>query len=626
MAAVGVTISATASPEASALANQTPTPPTPVASVRTNAAQPASPPWMKDLIIYEIATKGFTSPNGPESGTFNSLRAKLPYLQELGVTGIWLTGYSLCDAHHFYNIWTQYAVIEPDKLDPTLGTEQEFKTLIDEAHQRGIKVCLDVITHGLMDYSPVIKAHPAWFRGSITGMSEFDWWGGHADLEDWWVYVYTGYVTKYGVDGFRLDVGIYRPDLWERIRRNAAAAGHPIVVWEEGNSVIPGVTDFTQRENTITSTETGGLNQVLVNDLPGFYDRKFGRAGYYKVAVIYLDGTVIEGSTKGDGRLGVHLVGLTADRVSRRAGDVLPEITTGPLQLPDGLLDVQLTLENASSKPIANIVVGNDMGEKWELRTRGWQTRPIFVENPESYNPLVIGPRVDIYVATLAWGSSVQLSCHDNGWEGHALDKSPYAAQGSRSMFGYSFLFSPMIPIFFGGEEFNATFHGMPGLSPNEYGGKDAGRGTWLYGTMLDWSELNEPARREMFNDVKKMIAIRKQYSETLAMWPGGKVPNLRAVPHQGDIEVPIPYVRWVDHSAILIAGNRNSSQDANLKLQIDLGDIGLGGHAAYRVTDLWSGGKPKTYSEAELGNFSCTVKRDNTPGGGILVFEIEPA
>src|SRR5689334_11726510 len=86
-----------------------------------SSAQPAdwrkSPEWTKDLVIYEIATKAFTSPNGPESGTFASLKTRLPYLQELGVTGIWLTGHSLSDPKHFLNIWTQYACIEPDKID-----------------------------------------------------------------------------------------------------------------------------------------------------------------------------------------------------------------------------------------------------------------------------------------------------------------------------------------------------------------------------------------------------------------------------------------------------------------------------------------------------------------------------
>ncbi len=252
--------------------------------------QPASPEWMKDLIIYEVATKGFTSPKGPESGTFNSLRSRLTYLQELGITGIWLTGYSLCDPHHFYNIWTQYAVIEPDTFDPGLGTAEEFKVLIYEAHRRGIRIFLDVITHGLMKDSPVIKEHPAWFRGGSWGMTDFDWSGGHTDLDDWWVKIYSDFVTVYGVDGYRLDVNIYRPDLWEHIRRNAAAAGHPIVIWEESNAVIPGVTDFTQGENGIATHEANVLNQVLVNDMPGFYDRKFGRSGFYEVQIQFEGG------------------------------------------------------------------------------------------------------------------------------------------------------------------------------------------------------------------------------------------------------------------------------------------------------------------------------------------------
>src|ERR1019366_1340920 len=90
----------------------------------------ASPAWAKDLIIYEIATKGFSSPNGPESGTFNSLKERMPYLRDLGINGIWLSGHSLSQAHYFYNIWSQYANIEPDKIDPSLGTPAEFKSLI----------------------------------------------------------------------------------------------------------------------------------------------------------------------------------------------------------------------------------------------------------------------------------------------------------------------------------------------------------------------------------------------------------------------------------------------------------------------------------------------------------------
>ena len=89
---------------------------------------------------------------------------------------------------------------------------------------------------------------------------------------------------------------------------------------------------------------------------------------------------------------------------------------------------------------------------------------------------------------------------------------------------------------------------------------------------------------------------------------------------------MPIPYVRWSEHRAILIAGNRNRDHDAHLKLHLDLRTIALGDHAKYKVADLWSGETVKTYTEAELGNFACTVKRDRTAGGGLSVFKIEPA
>jgi hypothetical protein len=587
----------------------------------TDAAQPASPEWMKDLIIYEVATKGFTSPNGPESGTFASLRSKLTYLQELGITGLWLSGYSLCDPHHFYNVWTQYAVIEPDKFDPTLGTSNDFKELIEEAHRRGIRVFLDVITHGLMKDSPVIKEHPTWFRGGSWGMTDFDWDGGHTDLDDWWVKIYTEFVTVYGVDGFRLDVSIYRPDLWERIRKNTAANGRSIVIFEEENSVIPGVTDFTQRENLISSPGEGVLNEVLVNDLPGFYDRKFGRSGYYQVEIRFDDCDRLKGNTKADGPLTVHLLGLSADRVSRRTDEQTAK--------PDGLPDVRIRLENIPRKPIANITVHNDMGEEWQLRSREWDSRRIFVDAPESLGPLVVGPTADIYIGTLAWGSSIQLSCHDNGWTGFPLNKNPYVAQGSRSIFGYTFLFSPMIPIFFSGEEFDATFHALPELSPNLYGGTDAGKGRWLYGAMLDWSELNEDEHRDMLIDVKKMITIRKQHS-ALAMCPAGRAPNLRAVRFEGDIETPVPYLRWDNHAAILIAANRNRNREAHLKLKIVLNDMeggaGLAGHPRYLVTDLWAEADPKIWTNAELEGFRCSIGRDGIRGGGLAAFKIEPA
>ena len=573
------------------------------------AVQPDSPEWARDLIIYEIAPKGFTSPNGPESGTFMSLKEKLPYLQDLGITGIWLAGHALADPHHFYNIWTTYAVIDISKLDPSLGTPTEFKSMIDEAHRRGIRIFLDVITHGVMNDSPLIKEHPHWFRGGSWGMTDYDWEGGHTDLDDWWVRVWSNYVTEYGVDGYRLDVAIFRPDLWKRIRQNAAAAGHEIVIFEEGNAPIPGVTDFPQHENNMSVTRSGALTEVLVRDIPGFYRRKFGKTGHYKVSIQYAnEGSRVEGSTDGHGTLRVHLDGLRSDRVSRRWGD----------DKPDGIADIELTVEGVATKPIENIAVTDDVGNRWQLHCSNYGGRPLALEGKP--------PVIKLYAATLEHGwPSILLSCHDNGWQGFPLDKSPYVAQGSRALFGYSCLLTPMIPLFFSGEEFNATFRPIPWESPHLYGGKDPGQSRWLYGCMLNWDELHQPEHRAMFEDVKKMIAVRKREARILALLPDQKEPNLRAVPHESDIDVPVPYVRWNEEGAILVAANRNSNKDAHLKMEIPLGEMGFSRHGSYKVGDLWPGGKTQVLAERELANFECTVKRDKTPGGGLRILKIVP-
>ena len=62
-----------------------------------------APQDLQHSVVYEIATKNFTSPNGPESGTFLSLEEKIPYLKELGINVVWLTGHQLCREYHFYN-------------------------------------------------------------------------------------------------------------------------------------------------------------------------------------------------------------------------------------------------------------------------------------------------------------------------------------------------------------------------------------------------------------------------------------------------------------------------------------------------------------------------------------------
>ena len=216
------------------------------------------------------------------------------------------------------------------------------------------------------------------------------------------------------------------------------------------------------------------------------------------------------------------------------------------------------------------------------------------------------------------------LSCHDEGWEGFPADKSPYVAQGSRALFGYSCLFTPMIPIFFAGEEFDATYRPIPWLSPHLWGGGELGTGKWLYGTMLDWDELQHPDHASMFDDVKRMISVRQQVASLLGLPAAEIEPQIMAVPHHCDIPVPVPYLRWNEQAAILVAANRDAGRDTHLTMQIPVKEIGWAGRARYKVSNLWPAGESKICTEQDLDNFPCAVKRDKIREGGLRVFKIE--
>ena len=205
---------------------------------------PASaPPWTKDLVIYELNPRGFTSPNGVGdghgSGTWKSLSDKLSYIADLGVNGIWLCGFNKANDH--FNIWSAYGSIYPDRLDPVLGTEEDFKEMINKAHKFGIKIFLEVVSHGVVNESPLISEHPTWFKGESWGMTDFDY--DNPEFLNWWINVHLNYVSKYDVDGFRIDGpngaqgwgydGKKVLEVWDSITKKCTQNGKPILVFAE---------------------------------------------------------------------------------------------------------------------------------------------------------------------------------------------------------------------------------------------------------------------------------------------------------------------------------------------------------------------------------------------------------
>jgi len=112
------------------------------------------PLWYKDAIIYELHVKTFFDSNGDGIGDFRGLTEKLDYIEDLGITAIWLLpfypsplrddGYDIAD---YFNVHPDY------------GTLKDFKEFLREAHRRGLRVITELIVNHTSDQH-------TWFRRS----------------------------------------------------------------------------------------------------------------------------------------------------------------------------------------------------------------------------------------------------------------------------------------------------------------------------------------------------------------------------------------------------------------------------------------------------------------------------
>ncbi|HEY8489296.1 MAG TPA: maltose alpha-D-glucosyltransferase [Thermaerobacter sp.] len=96
--------------------------------------------WYKDAVIYELHVRTFADGNGDGIGDFRGLTAKLDYLQELGVTALWLLPFypsPLAD--------DGYDIADYTAVHPAYGTLAEFRRFLNEAHRRGIRVIADLV-------------------------------------------------------------------------------------------------------------------------------------------------------------------------------------------------------------------------------------------------------------------------------------------------------------------------------------------------------------------------------------------------------------------------------------------------------------------------------------------------
>lgn len=123
----------------------------------------SDPQWYKDAIIYELHVRAFCDSNGDGIGDFAGLTKKLDYLQDLGVTAIWLLPFCPSPLRD-----DGYDIADYTNIHPQYGTRKDFKAFVREAHRRGLRVITELVINHTSDQHP-------WFQRARKAPAGSKW-------------------------------------------------------------------------------------------------------------------------------------------------------------------------------------------------------------------------------------------------------------------------------------------------------------------------------------------------------------------------------------------------------------------------------------------------------------------
>ena len=151
------------------------------------------PLWWQNGVIYQIYPKSFQDTTGSGTGDLRGVTSRLDYLQKLGVDAIWITPFYVSP-----QVDNGYDIADYTAIDPSYGTLDDFDKLVAEAHQRGIRIVLDMVLNHT-------STHHAWFKASLNKESPYRqfyiWRDGTPETPP------NNWLSKFGGSAWQWDAG-----------------------------------------------------------------------------------------------------------------------------------------------------------------------------------------------------------------------------------------------------------------------------------------------------------------------------------------------------------------------------------------------------------------------------------
>ena len=249
------------------------------------------PSWAKSASIYEVNIRSFTT-----AGTFKAFKAHLPRLRKLGVKVLWLMPiHPISESRRNGSLGSPYAVADYKAVNPNMGTNADFRSLIQAAHAAGFKVVLDWVANHTGWDNVWMADHPTWYTRNNAGVIQppnQDWLDvadlnySNADMRAAMIDAMKYWVTTFDVDGFRCDY----------------ANGVPTSFWEEATTQLDAIKPmFMLAESEgvadeLNSAFNGNYSWSLLSRLNSVANTSDPDASYLTSTLDSLDYTYANGS------------------------------------------------------------------------------------------------------------------------------------------------------------------------------------------------------------------------------------------------------------------------------------------------------------------------------------------
>lgn len=181
------------------------------------------PEWVYDAVIYEVNTRQFT----PE-GTFKAFAAHLPRLKELGADVLWFMPIQpIGEKDRKGTLGSYYSIRNYKEVNSEFGSMDDFRNVVKEAHDLGMKVILDWVPNHTSRDNVWITEHPDWYRLDSLGnpIVMYDWTDiaplnyENPAMRSAMLDAMTFWIREADIDGFRCDVAYEVPtDFWKNAK------------------------------------------------------------------------------------------------------------------------------------------------------------------------------------------------------------------------------------------------------------------------------------------------------------------------------------------------------------------------------------------------------------------------